>query len=93
MTCVGEGNALFAFTFWLTTGLNSSSGDGETAALALVLAFALTGATPPAGIPSSPFPVGDWPGWTGWLFGSAAKLCGVWLALVFVPDSVFLVKR
>lgn len=69
---VGEGSGgflllLFEFAFPSATGLNSSSGEGETAALTFAFAstFALTGATPPTGIPSSLLPVGGWAGCTG----------------------------
>ena len=84
---VGSGNGdgfrlalLFAFallfSFAFAGGLISSSGSGDTSAFAFGLALTFAGGAmlPPAGIPCSPFPVGDAPGCTGWLFGSAASV-------------------
>ena len=58
---------LFWFAFTFAVGLTSSTGSGETSALAFAFAFtfAFTFTRPPAGIPSSPLPVGDAPGCTG----------------------------
>src|SRR5258705_8242756 len=70
-----------AFSFTFTGGLRSPKGVGATSALMLrfLLVLSLAGAliTPPAGIPSSAFPVGGCAGWTGWLFGSAANVCEI----------------
>src|SRR5689334_8513990 len=94
MLRVGSGNAgalrfvlalvfvfelLFSFAF--TVGLASITASGETSAFAFAFAFTLgVGRTvPPAGSPSSFFPVGVEPGCTGWLFGSAASVCCGWL--------------
>ena len=68
---------LFAFAF--AGGLTSSIGssDGSAFAFGLALTFAGGAMLPPDGIPCSLFPVGDAPGCTGWLFGSAASVvCG-----------------
>ena len=71
---VGSGNAgglrfalVFVFSLVFATGLTSSIGGGESSTLGAGVAFTLaTGLVlPPAGIPSSPFPVGDAPGCTG----------------------------
>ena len=62
---------VLSLAFALAWGLNSATGEGNTAALALAFALALTfefaGSVivPPAGIPTSPFPVGGCDGWTG----------------------------
>ena len=84
---VGSGNAgafrlllpfelLFSFAFAFAAGVMSSTAAGETAAFAFGLAFTFAGGVmaPPAGIPCSPLPLGDCPGCTGWLFGSAASV-------------------
>lgn len=70
-------------------GLRSSSGSGETCTLALGLALTFAGAVidPPAGIPSSPLPVGGCAGCTGWLFGSAAS-AGTCCWFVFASPGV-----
>ena len=83
---VGSGNGggfrlelpfVFSLAFAFATGLISSIGGGESSTLGAGVAFMFaTGMVfPPEGIPSSPFPVGDAPGCTGWLFGSAASVC------------------
>ena len=57
-------------------GLASSVGSIEGSKLASGLGLAIAGGLilPPEGIPCSPLPVGDAPGCTGWLFGSAASV-------------------
>ena len=68
---------LLLFSFALAGGgLRSSIGSGDTSAFAFGLAFTFAGGAilPPAGIPCSLLPVGDAPGCTGWLFGSAARV-------------------
>ena len=58
---------VFALLFWFAfaVGVTSSTGSGETSAFAFAFTFAFTLTRPPAGIPSSPLPVGDAPGCTG----------------------------
>ena len=58
---------LFSFAFRFAAGLASITASGETSAFAFAfaLAFALALTLPPAGMPSSPFPVGDGPTCTG----------------------------
>ena len=56
---------LFWFAFTFAVGLTSSTGSGETSAFAFAFTFAFALTRPPAGIPSSPLPVGDAPGCTG----------------------------
>src|SRR5689334_1016911 len=84
---VGSGNAgafrlVFAFallfSFAFTVGLTSSIAVGDTATFAFGLAFTFAGVliVPPDGNPCSGFPVAGWDGCTGWLFGSAASVCG-----------------
>lgn len=90
----GKGGAfrlLFEFSFaFAFAGLTSVIGDGDTSAFAfkLVLTFAFAGEviTPPAGMPSSPLPVGGWPGLTGWLFGSATRVG--WESVFELADGV-----
>lgn len=69
---------LFVFEFVFSfagAGLRSSSGiEGSTLAAGLALTFAGGVMVPPDGIPCSLFPVGDAPGCTGWLLGSAASV-------------------
>jgi hypothetical protein len=57
----------FAFAFAFASGVASSTTSGETAAFAFTLAFTFAGGLidPPAGIPSSPFPVAGCAGCTG----------------------------
>jgi hypothetical protein len=68
----GSGGALrfelpFVFSFAFATGLTSSIGGGESSTLGAGVAFtfAIGLVFPPAGIPSSPLPVGEAPGCTG----------------------------
>ena len=81
---VGSGNGgalrlllLLAFTLGVGAGLNSSRGSTEGSKLAAGLAVAFTAGltVPPAGMPSSPLPVAGGDGCTGWLFGSAERVC------------------
>ena len=58
---------VLAFAFTFGAGLRSSIGSVGTSAFAFGLAFTFAGraTVPPAGIPSSLFPVGEAPGCTG----------------------------
>ena len=69
-----------AFVFTLAAGLTSTTGSGELSAFAFVFVFTVAGTVtaPPAGIACSALPVGEAPGCTGWLFGSAASVCCGW---------------
>src|ERR1043166_1080235 len=69
---------LLLFSFAFTVGLTSSIGAGDTVTFAFGLAFTFADGliVPPDGNPSSGFPVAGCEGCTGWLFGSAASVCG-----------------
>ena len=82
---VGSSGALFALALaggvsllFAALAFALSVGDGESAAFALALTFAVGLTGPPRGIPCSLCPVGDVPGCTGWLFGSADSAGCAW---------------
>lgn len=86
---------VFSLVLLLAVGLGTSIGAGETSAFALAFAFAFAFAagivTPPAGMPSSPLPVGGGLGCTGRLFGSATNE-GCWFAFEFMGGVGLRVK-
>lgn len=98
---VGSGSAgafrllllfVLAFSLVFATGVISSIGEGPTAAFVFMLVFTFEGGiTPPAGIPSSPLPVGGCAGFTGWLLGSATNV-GVWFVLPLAAVPLFRVN-